>query len=150
MKKIQHYKQQLRDRFANPGLRHRTWQIAMDGSQKLPQRLLGSLRDQLNDAGHIDMLCLAVAAWIRYVSAIDEAGNPIDVQDPLAQRLKACHEQHSGNIKDTVQAIVSIREVFGDDLRQSKAFTEGLAHWLHQLYEHGVLASIKKYFALEQ
>lgn len=30
----------LIERFSNPSLRHRTWQIAMDGSQKLPQRLL--------------------------------------------------------------------------------------------------------------
>src|SRR3954463_3295082 len=35
------YKRSLLERFANPALKHRTWQIAMDGSQKLPQRLLG-------------------------------------------------------------------------------------------------------------
>ena len=34
-------------RFRNPALRHRTWQIAMDGTQKLPQRLLGTVRDRL-------------------------------------------------------------------------------------------------------
>ena len=32
-------------RYANPAIRHRTWQIAMDGSQKLPQRILGTLAD---------------------------------------------------------------------------------------------------------
>ena len=32
----------LCERFGNPALKHRTWQIAMDGSQKLPQRLLGT------------------------------------------------------------------------------------------------------------
>ena len=35
-------------RFANPSLAHRTGQIAMDGSQKLPQRLLGTIRDRLS------------------------------------------------------------------------------------------------------
>ena len=34
------YMHELQARFRNPALRHRTWQIAMDGSQKLPQRLL--------------------------------------------------------------------------------------------------------------
>ena len=34
------YKNELMGRFANPVLRHRTTQIAMDGSQKLPYRLL--------------------------------------------------------------------------------------------------------------
>ena len=41
------YKRSLLERFANPALKHRTWQIAMDGSQKLPQRLLGTIRDRL-------------------------------------------------------------------------------------------------------
>ena len=40
------YKRALLERFANPALQHRTWQIAMDGSQKLPQRLLGTIRDR--------------------------------------------------------------------------------------------------------
>ena len=35
------YKDALMGRFADPALRHRTVQIAMDGSQKLPYRLLG-------------------------------------------------------------------------------------------------------------
>ena len=41
------YKRSLQERFANPALKHRTWQIAMDGSQKLPQRLVGTIRDRL-------------------------------------------------------------------------------------------------------
>ncbi len=41
------YRDALLARFANPALKHRTWQITMDGSQKLPQRLLGTIRDRL-------------------------------------------------------------------------------------------------------
>ncbi|MMR62689.1 D-mannonate oxidoreductase, partial [Salmonella enterica subsp. enterica] len=37
---LQRYADQLIARYRNPALRHRTWQIAMDGSQKLPQRML--------------------------------------------------------------------------------------------------------------
>ncbi len=73
----------LLHRFENAALRHRTWQIAMDGSQKLPQRLLNTLRSQLKRGGPIAGLSLAVAAWMRYVLGNDEAGRPIDVQDPL-------------------------------------------------------------------
>lgn len=38
------YADQLIERYCNPALKHRTWQIAMDGSQKLPQRMLDSVR----------------------------------------------------------------------------------------------------------
>jgi fructuronate reductase len=41
---LKRYMRELQARFRNPALRHRTWQIAMDGSQKLPQRLLGTVR----------------------------------------------------------------------------------------------------------
>ena len=58
----------LLDRFRNPALQHRTWQIAMDGSQKLPQRLLGTIRDRLAKGQPIDRLALGVAAWMRYVT----------------------------------------------------------------------------------
>ncbi|MGU0043331.1 mannitol dehydrogenase family protein [Escherichia coli] len=41
---LQDYANRLIARYSNPALRHRTWQIAMDGSQKLPQRMLDSVR----------------------------------------------------------------------------------------------------------
>src|SRR4029079_333609 len=71
------YSASLLERFANPALRHRTWQIAMDGSQKLPQRLLGTMQDRLQQGLPIDTHALAVAGWMRYVTASDEKGQPI-------------------------------------------------------------------------
>ena len=79
------YCAQLMTRFRNAALPHRTRQIAMDGSQKLPQRLLGPIRDRLAAGASIRHLTLAVAGWIRYASGTDERGAPIDVQDPLAE-----------------------------------------------------------------
>jgi fructuronate reductase len=83
------YKRSLLERFRNPALRHRTWQIAMDGSQKLPQRLLGTMQDRLSLGLPIDTHALAVAGWMRYVAGVDEHGRPIDVRDPLATELAA-------------------------------------------------------------
>ena len=81
------YSAQLLARFRNPALRHRTQQIAMDGSQKIPQRLLATVRDRLRDGGSIEHLALAIAGWIRYASGTDEQGRSITVADPLAQRF---------------------------------------------------------------
>ena len=50
------YAEALLARFQNPAIRHRTWQIAMDGSQKLPQRLLGAIRDRLQAGAPIDVV----------------------------------------------------------------------------------------------
>ena len=55
----------LTERFDNTALQHRTAQIANDGSQKLPQRIIGSALDRLAAGAGADHLMLAVAAWIR-------------------------------------------------------------------------------------
>ncbi|MGB3611614.1 MAG: mannitol dehydrogenase family protein [Cellvibrio sp.] len=143
---IESYKQQLRDRFFNKALKHRTWQIAMDGSQKLPQRLLETLREQLDGKGNIDIICLAVAAWIRYVSGVDEQGNPIEVSDPLAASLRKLCDDNAGNPLAMVKAVVSLPQVFGTDLIDNVRFVETTALWLTRFYEQGVLATVKHYF----
>ena len=144
---IEAYKQQLRDRFSNKALKHRTWQIAMDGSQKLPQRLLETLREQLAGKGHIDILCLGVAAWIRYVSGVDEKGAPIEVSDPLAKELRAACDANQGNPAGMVNAVVSIQKVFGADLINEQRFIQTTTQWLERFYAKGVLASIQEHFA---
>ncbi len=78
------YARSLLARYDNPAIRHRTWQIAMDGSQKLPQRILATIRLRLDAALPIARLALVVAAWMVYAGGIDESGKPIDVRDPLA------------------------------------------------------------------
>lgn len=144
---IEAYKQELRDRFANKALKHRTWQIAMDGSQKLPQRLLESLREQLAGNGHIDILCLGVAAWIRYVSGVDEKGQAIEVSDPLACELRAACDATAGNPAAMVKAIVGIEKVFGTDLINEPRFIESTTRWLEEFYAKGVLETIKHHFS---
>ena len=109
---LQRSADELMARYANPAIRHRTWQIAMDGSQKLPQRILGTIADNAAAGRSSDGLCLAVAAWMRYVGGTDERGEPIDVRDPLAGRLRALSEKGNGPT-ETVDALLSVTEVFG-------------------------------------
>ena len=143
---IEAYKQQLRDRFSNKALKHRTWQIAMDGSQKLPQRLLESLRVQLRGNGHIDIICLGVAAWIRYVSGVDERGNAIEVSDPLAAELRTLCDVNAGNAEATVRAIVGLPKVFGQDLINEERFIAMTVGWLEKFYLQGVLKTVRQEF----
>jgi len=81
------YQAQLLQRFANPALAHRTQQIAMDGSQKIPQRWLGTVRDRLAAGASIERLALGLAAWLLYLRGVNERGEPHAVDDPLAATL---------------------------------------------------------------
>ncbi|WP_422064837.1 mannitol dehydrogenase family protein [Shimia sp.] len=112
---LETYAGELLARYANPAIRHSTWQIAMDGSQKLPQRLLGTLRENLADGRASPCLCLAVAAWMRYVSGTDESGDLIDVRDPLAMQLRGIATAQK-TTADIVAAMLSVREIFDEDL----------------------------------
>ena len=138
------YAQALATRYANPQIRHLTWQIAMDGSQKLPQRILGTLQDAMA-AGHpCPGLILAVAAWMRYVGGIDESGNVIDVRDPRAARLKALSDG-AGTPSEKVAALLSVREVFSAD--QAEALKGPVTAAYQRLLEIGARDSIKEVLA---
>ena len=116
------YIARLLARFRNPALRHRTWQIAMDGSQKLPQRLLATARARLAAGQPIARLALGVAAWMRYVAGVDEQGRAIDVRDPLAARLRAIAEREGWEAARLAPALAAVAEVFGADLSRDPRF----------------------------
>ena len=135
------YRDLLLRRFANTALKHRTWQIAMDGSQKLPQRLLGTIRERLARGLAATRATLGVAAWLRYASGIDEHGKDIDVRDPLADRLKAALS--AGAPVAALGRALNMNEVFGADLPQSEVFRAELLKQYASLLERGALETVK-------
>ncbi|OAP36860.1 mannitol dehydrogenase [Sinorhizobium glycinis] len=138
------YRADLLRRFRNPKLRHRTWQIAMDGSQKLPQRLLGTIRDRLKAGAGYSRLALGVAAWMRYARGLDERGQAIDVRDPHAARI-------AGLVRDVVEperivdAYLTMQDVFDADLATSAPFRLALVRALTRLVEEGSAATLRAY-----
>jgi fructuronate reductase len=138
------YSASLLQRFSNPALHHRTWQIAMDGSQKLPQRLLATMQDRLRLGLPIDTHALAVAGWMRYVTAKDEAGRAIDVRDPIAAKLGEIAEV-AGPIADRLApALLEVSSIFGglgSDTRMQRAVTQALT----RLYEVGARQVVQEF-----
>lgn len=100
------YTAALMARYRNRAIEHRTIQIAMDGSQKLPQRILATMADRLAVGGGIDRLALVVAAWVHFLR-----GDGWEVNDPLAGRLRAAA---LGNTP--VRDVLALREVFAETL----------------------------------
>lgn len=143
--KLARYRDALLERFSNPGLKHRTWQIAMDGSQKLPQRLLGTIRDQLRLGATPKYTALGVAAWMRYVMGVDEKGAPIDVRDPIAARCATIAGQARGDPSRLVDGFLSLREVFGQDLQSSDALRARLVECLSALLADGAARTVERW-----
>ncbi|WP_442680147.1 mannitol dehydrogenase family protein [Sphingomonas sp. ASY06-1R] len=137
------YRTALMGRFANSALNHRTRQIAMDGSQKLPQRLLAPILARLERDQPVETLALAVAAWMRWQEARDDAGNGFKVDDPLAA-LTARHASLPAD--DAVGGLLSIDAIFPPRLAEHAAFRRLLTASLSALRAEGAQAVIDRHY----
>ncbi|WP_284972886.1 mannitol dehydrogenase family protein [Atlantibacter hermannii] len=143
---LSRYADSLIARYENTALAHRTWQIAMDGSQKLPQRMLDSIRWHLAKASNWSLLALGVAGWMRYADGVDEQGNAIEISDPLKADIAAkVAQSEQGTAR--VQALLSLTAIFGDDLPGNPVFVEGVMQAYRVLLEKGAKAAVAQYAA---
>ena len=131
------YQAALIMRFRNPALRHLTAQIAMDGSQKVPPRLLGPLRDRLARDLPIRRHALAIAAWMRYATGVDEQGGAIRVRDPMAETLATIAAREGPIASRLAPALLGISTIFGDDLGRDPRVRAAMTEALEALYLHG-------------
>jgi fructuronate reductase len=135
------YADSLLQRYRNTGIKHRTWQIAMDGTLKLPQRMLDSINFHLDRGSDFDCLALGVAAWMRYVSGKDDAGQSIEVSDPSVERLKQLVAD-SEDGQPRVQALLSLQHVFGDRLPQESRFVNAVTAAYLSLRDDGAKQTV--------
>jgi fructuronate reductase len=113
------YVVQLKERFRNPALKYRTAQIASDGSQKLPPRLLAPLRERIAAGMASPAIATAIAAWMHFAARAARAGGALD--DPMSAEIleRAGHGAVAG---DVVGALLSIEKIFGRDLPANTVF----------------------------
>lgn len=130
---LDQYGRALRTRFRNPALKHRTAQIAMDGSQKIPQRLIETIRDARADGKNWDGLARGVAAWIHFLRR-----GPVD--DPMSERFAALANRY-GDPADHADAVLAMREVFGP-LSDAAWFTEPIRALAATMAEGGPRAAL--------
>ncbi|MEL6598643.1 MAG: mannitol dehydrogenase family protein [Pseudomonadota bacterium] len=95
------YRDDLIARFANPAMDHALAQIAMDGSQKLPQRILDPARALIGDGHAAAAHAMAFAAWIHHLR--QNAGG--SVSDPMAEALMQVFRT-AGTGAETVRAVL--------------------------------------------
>lgn len=134
------YRDEVLRRFANPALGHRTEQVAMDGSQKLPQRLLAAVRER-RAAGAVPVWgALLLAAWMRFLAGRDDDGRPLDVWDPMAAELGQLLGG-AGSIDDAVRRVLAA--AFGPELVEDRPLVDRVAGWLGALEAGGVRGALE-------
>jgi mannitol-1-phosphate/altronate dehydrogenase len=129
------YKRALIRRFSNPSIRDTVDRVNADAPVGY---LLDPIRDRLAAGASVELLALALAAWIRRVSGVDEAGAPIEVRHPLAAELKA--RAIAGG--PDPRPVLGLAPLFGD-LGQDPRLQAATGHWLRALYERGAARTLE-------
>ncbi len=132
------YKRQLIERFANPEVRDTLARLCAESSDRIPKWLLPVIRSQLDSGGSVERSALVVAAWARYAEGVDEAGEPIDVVDPMREELMAAAQaQH-----EDPDAFIANRDLFGD-LADRDEFMSVYRKHLAALHGEGARATLE-------
>jgi mannitol 2-dehydrogenase len=124
------YLQTTLDRFANPAIADALSRLCRRGSTKVRSYLLPSLHDARQRGGRRRLLVVALAAWLRYLRGTDLGGQPLKIEDPLADLLQARIEEGGADPRP----ILEVREVFGDLVDDAPLVAEiraALEAWSH-------------------
>jgi fructuronate reductase len=103
-------------RFRNPVIRHRLIQIAMDGSQKLPYRLLDSVAANLQAGRPVALLAEAVAVWIAF--AVRQTSRGIALSDPLATQIA----DRAASAEGAARRLLDFGAIFPPEIARASAF----------------------------
>lgn len=114
------YASDILARFRNPAIRHKLAQIAWDGSQKLPYRLLDTVADALQAGRPVDRLAIPIAAWMLFVERQSLRGAAI--VDPMADRLTEI-----GRGGDLVGEMLALRQIFPEAVMARGIFPAAVA-----------------------
>lgn len=90
------YAHDLIARFENPALNHRLIQIAMDGSQKIPQRWLATLAENQRADRRCPAILAAIGAWLAHLRGDNVAAWGL-VDDPLSVELAGIVARHDAD-----------------------------------------------------
>ncbi|MCP4289172.1 MAG: mannitol dehydrogenase family protein [bacterium] len=132
------YKRTVVRRFGNPAIKDEALRICMNGSYKFPKFIFPTVRDRLKTGGSIKTAALSVAGWMRFLGQAAEKGSQIPVRDPIADTLILKAKQGG----DDAEALLSLREVFGD-LSDHDHFRKEVCAYLKQLYAEGAVSTIQ-------
>lgn len=135
---LDHYISQLLARFSNSSLRHRCEQIAMDGSQKIPQRLLPVLEERLEQGLSVTYLVFALAVWMVFVQQQDS------LVDPRSSELKSLVQD--ADPADLVARLIGT-DVFSQRLRSSNVFIVGLTATVTTISSQGLAKALDECLA---
>lgn len=129
------YQADLLRRFDNPVLSHHLSQIAWDGSQKVPVRLVSAITDAAAAGRPFHRLALGVAGWMMFITR--RASSGLDIVDPLAKTLVTVGQSGSRQARDLVPAFLALDQVFPREFSSNPGIRAALVSAFQRLSDLG-------------
>jgi fructuronate reductase len=133
------YRQSVLQRFENAAIRHQLAQIAWDGSQKLPIRILGTMADAIRAHRPLARLAVGMAAWMHFIRSRATTATPI--VDPLREQLAACGQRATGDSRHDLPMFLGLPGVFPVPLAGNVQFVQALGSAYDLIARRGPLAA---------
>ncbi len=137
------YADDLAERFRNPHLGHETYQIAMDGSEKMPQRVFAPALEALHRGQSLAPFAFATAAWIRYTFGRTDDGTTYALRDPREAALQAASA--SQEAATALTGVLGLPGLCPAELRMNDAWLSLVEGFLLQMIETGVAATVRDF-----
>jgi fructuronate reductase len=141
---LNQYATDLQGRFRNPAIAHETYQIAMDGTQKLPQRLLEPATVALERRQGIDAFAFAVAAWMRYAIGRREDGETYTLRDPREKEIAAVVENAGDDAGPIACALLALPGLFPATLSGNRVWADAVKRRLALMMDEGMRVAIEE------
>lgn len=141
---LKSYAGELCQRFENPAIAHETYQIAMDGTEKLPQRLLAPAIAALKSGQDIGAFAFAVASWMRYCLGRDDCGEAFALRDPREEEIRAALSGANADAAAISQALHGLSGLFPDELKTSEIWRNAIETRLARMLLLGMRKAIEE------
>ncbi len=137
------YAAALTARFSNPAIAHETYQIAMDGTEKLPQRLLAPALEALGSGQDIAPFAFAVAAWMRYCLGRKDDSTAYALRDPREAAIGSALASAGTDPSAIAGALMALPGVFPEALTADPRWRGAVVARLGAMLERGVAEALK-------
>ncbi|MEP2029789.1 MAG: mannitol dehydrogenase family protein [Paracoccaceae bacterium] len=129
---LDEYRHELMARFANRAIAHRTGQIAMDGTEKLPQRIFSPACDALQMGSDISPFAFSVAVWMFFCAS--NGGSCGGLNDPRVNEITQCL-QTATSPQQISDALHGLPGLFPEMLKQSSDWRQAVTSNLKDLLD---------------
>jgi mannitol 2-dehydrogenase len=137
---LKEYWKIIQCRFSNPTLCDTITRICYDGASRQPKFIIPVATETVKAGRSVDGLATVSAMWCRYCQGTTEAGDKIESNDPIWDKL----QKRANDAKEDPKAWLAMDDIYGE-LSSDSTFVDSFCKAMKKIEDEGVEATLKSY-----